>query len=206
MISIFFKHVLLNQKIQFRFPNWIKKDHEPQLYTGLVICFGFALISEKLSLSAALGAMLGGMLISKSDALQWFEKNLTPFRIFFISLFFISIGLQINLDFFLKHLSIISILILIVMLVNSAINVIAFRIMKVNWRDSMYAGALLSQIGEFSLVFCIVAKNQNIVGEYWYQLTLAVIAGTMLMSSIWINIIRNFIYIPKVATRLYKKP
>ena len=203
IISIFLKRVLLNQNIQFRFPHWLKQDHEAQLFTGLVICFGFAWISEQLNLSAALGAMLGGMLISKSDALQWFEKNLIPFRIFFISLFFISIGLQINLDFFLKHVSIIAILVLIVTLVNSAINAIAFRIIEVDWGDSIYAGALLSQIGEFSLVFCIVAKNQNLVGDYWYQLTLAVVAGTMLISSIWITIIRSFIYLQSSHVRLF---
>lgn len=203
VISVFLKRVLLNQNFQFQFPKWIKKDHEAQLFAGLAICFGFAWVSELLHLSAAFGAMLGGLLISKTDSLQWFEKNLVPFRIFFISLFFISIGLQIDLEFFVSHISVIMLLVTIVMGVNSAINAVAFRIMKVNWRDSVYAGALLSQIGEFSLVFCIVAKSQKLVGEYWYQLTLAIIGGTMLMSAIWINIIRSFIYLQPSHLRLY---
>jgi len=203
LISFFLRRVLLNQQLQFRFPNWLKHDHEAQLFLGLVICFGFAWVSEQVNLSAALGAMLGGMLISKSDALQWFEKNLIPFRIFFISLFFISIGLQINVNFFISHFPLIALVVLIVILVNSAINAFAFRLMQVNWRDSIYAGALLSQIGEFSLVFCIVAKDQNLVGAYWYQLTLAVIAGSMLISAIWINIIRTFIYMQPSHVRLY---
>jgi CPA2 family monovalent cation:H+ antiporter-2 len=81
-----------------------------------------------------------------------------------------------------------------ILTINSAINALVFRLLKESWRNSIYAGALLSQIGEFSLILCIVAKNQNLVNDFWYQLTLTVISVTMLMTAIWINIIRIFIY------------
>ena len=119
---------------------------------------------------------------------------------FFLSLFFLSIGLQINVSFLIHHLDLIFLIVAIILLVNSAINALVFRLLKVSGRDSIYAGALLSQIGEFSLVLCIVAKTQNLVNDFWYQLTLTVIAATMLMTAIWINIIRTFIY--KQATHL----
>ncbi len=77
---------------------------------------------------------------------------------------------------------------------NSAINAVVLRLLKESWRDSIYAGALLSQIGEFSLVLCLAAKAQNLLSDFWYQLTLTVISATMLMTAIWINIIRTFIY------------
>jgi len=126
--------------------------------------------------------------------MQWLEIKLIPFRVFFLSLFFLSIGLQINVDFLLQYTTLIFLLVTIVLLVNSAINAFIFRLLKESWRNSIYAGALLSQIGEFSLVLCIVAKTQNFVNDFWYQLTLTVISATMLMTAIWINIIRTFIY------------
>ena len=105
-----------------------------------------------------------------------------------------AIGLQINVGFLIHHLDLIFLIVAIILFVNSAINTIVFRVLKVSWRNSIYAGALLSQIGEFSLVLCIVAKTQNLVNDFWYQLTLTVVAVTMLMTAIWINIIRTFIY------------
>ena len=88
----------------------------------------------------------------------------------------------------------IMLIVVVILIVNSAINALVFRLLKESWRNSIYAGALLSQIGEFSLVLCMVAKSQQMVTDFWYQLTLAVIAVTMLMTAIWINIIRRFIY------------
>jgi len=105
-----------------------------------------------------------------------------------------AIGLQINVGFLIHHLDLIFLIVAIILFVNSAINALVFRLLRVSWRNSIYAGALLSQIGEFSLVLCIVVKTQNLVNDFWYQLTLTVVAATMLMTAIWINIIRTFIY------------
>jgi len=71
---------------------------------------------------------------------------------------------------------------------------LVFRLLKETWRNSVYAGAMLSQIGEFSLVLCLVAKYLNLMDAYWYQLTLAVVSVTMLFTSLWISIIQTFIY------------
>lgn len=193
-ISLFLKAIFTNKTINLHLPDKLKSDHEAQVFVGLLLCFGFGWLTQILHLSAAIGALIGGILISKSNSMQWLEVNLIPFRVFFLSLFFLSIGLQINVDFLFHHTGLIVLIVAIILLVNSAINAFVFRILKVSWRDSIYAGALLSQIGEFSLVLCIVAKTQNLVNDFWYQLTLTVISATMLMTAIWINIIRTFIY------------
>jgi CPA2 family monovalent cation:H+ antiporter-2 len=67
-------------------------------------------------------------------------------------------------------------------------------LLKESWRNSIYAGAMLSQIGEFSLVLCLVAREQQLVDAYWYQLTLAVVSVTMLFTALCISIIRAFIF------------
>ena len=193
-ITIFLRGIFINKNINLHFPDKLKDDHEAQVFVGLLLCFGFGWLTQMLNLSAAIGALIGGILISKSNSTQWLEAKLIPFRVFFLSLFFLSIGLQINVDFLIHHLGIIFLIVAIILLVNSAINTFVFRLLKVSWRNSIYAGALLSQIGEFSLVLCIVAKTQNLVNDFWYQLTLTVISATMLLTAIWINIIRTFIY------------
>lgn len=193
-ITIFLGIVFTNKKINFHFANKLKDDHEAQVFVGLLLCFGFGWLTQILHLSAAIGALIGGIIIAKSNSTQWLEAKLIPFRVFFLSLFFLSIGLQINGDFLIHHVGLIFLIVAIILLVNSAINAFVFRLLKVSWRNSIYAGALLSQIGEFSLVLCIVAKTQNLLNDFWYQLTLNVVSATMLLTAIWINIIRKFIY------------
>jgi len=193
-VILFLWKVALRKKINLPFPNRLKNDHELQVFTGLFICFGFAWVTSLLHLSAAMGALIGGILISQSSSMNWLEHSLTPFRVFFLSLFFLSIGLQINVGFLLKHAGLVMLVVSIILIVNSITNALVFRFLKESWQNSVYAGALLSQIGEFSLVLCLVARNLKLVDDYWYQLTLAVISMTMLLTAVWINIIRTFIY------------
>ena len=194
LILIFLREVALKKRIVLPFPELLRKDHETQVFTGLLICFGFAWVTHFLNLSAAMGALLAGVLISSSASTQWLEHSLVPFRVFFLALFFLSIGLQINVRFLQEHMGLVMTFVLIIFLINSVINALVFRLLKETWRNSIYAGAMLSQIGEFSLVLCLVAKDLKLVEEYWYQLTLAVVSVTMLFTSLWISVIRAFIY------------
>ncbi len=184
----------MKNKIKFPFPDVLKNDHELQVFVGLLFCFGFAWFTQTINLSAAIGALIAGIFISQSNSMQWLEGHLIPFRIFFLSLFFLSIGLQINIHFLIEHAALVMLIVLVILIVNSTINALVFRLLNESWRNSIYAVALLSQIGEFSLVLCMVAKNQQMVTDFWYQLTLAVVSVAMLMTAIWINIIRRFIY------------
>jgi CPA2 family monovalent cation:H+ antiporter-2 len=193
-VTFFLRIAFRNKSINFHFFNKLKSDHEAQVFVGLLLCFGCGLLTQIVHLSAAIGALIGGLLISKSKSMQWLDTNLIPFRVFFLSLFFLSIGLQINIDFLTHNTGLIFLIVCIILLVNSVINAVVFRLLNESWRNSIYAGALLSQIGEFSLVLCLAAKTQNLVNDYWYQLTLTVISATMLMTAIWINIVRTVIY------------
>lgn len=194
VITFLLRQIFLKHKIKFPFPNILQSDHELQVFVGLLFCFGFSWVTQAINLSAAVGALIAGIFISQSNSMQWLERHLVPFRVFFLSLFFLSIGLQINIDFLTKHAAMVLLIVFVILIVNSAINASVFRLLKESWRNSIYAGALLSQIGEFSLVLCMVAKSQQMVTDFWYQLTLAVVSVTMLMTAIWINIIRKFIY------------
>jgi monovalent cation:H+ antiporter-2, CPA2 family len=194
VITLLLKKIFTKKKIKFPFPNLLKSDHELQVFIGLLFCFGFAWITQAINLSAAIGALLAGAFISQSNSMEWLEGHLIPFRIFFLSLFFLSIGLQININFLTEHAFLVMLIVLVILIVNSAINALVFRLLKESWRSSVYAGALLSQIGEFSLVLCMVAKSQQMVTEFWYQLTLLVVSVAMLMTAFWIGIIRRFIY------------
>lgn len=174
-------------------------DHELQVFIGLLLCFGFAWMTSLLHLSAAMGAMFAGVIIAQTNSMEWLDRTLIPFRVFFLSLFFVSIGLQLDWGFVKEHFTLIAILVILIFSINSFINACVFRLLKETWKNSLYAGALLSQIGEFSLVLCTVAKTLNLVDDFSFQLTLAVISVTMLLSSGWVSVIRSFLFRTSVS-------
>lgn len=204
LFVLFLRKVVLKKSIRLPFADF-HPDHELQVFIGLSLCFGFAWVTSLLHLSAALGAMFAGMIISQTKSTQWLDRSLVPFRIFFLSLFFFSVGLQIDLNFVSDNFLLIMTLVLSILLINSGINALVFRLLRETWKNSVYAGALLSQIGEFSLVLCIVAKELKLVDDFSFQLTLAVISITMLLTSAWIGIIRAFLFrAPIKATAVQK--
>jgi len=174
-------------------------DHELQVFIGLLLCFGFAWMTSLLHLSAAMGAMFAGVIIAQTNSMEWLDRTLIPFRVFFLSLFFLSIGLQLDWGFVKEHFTLIAILVILIFSINSFINACVFRLLKETWKNSLYAGALLSQIGEFSLVLCTVAKTLNLVDDFSFQLTLAVISVTMLLSSGGVSVIRSFLFRTSVS-------
>jgi monovalent cation:H+ antiporter-2, CPA2 family len=184
---------VLKKKLLPRVPSF-QPDHELQVFIGLLLCFGFAWITSLLHLSAAMGAMFAGVIISQNESMKWLDRTLIPFRVFFLSLFFLSIGLQLDWAFVKEHVSLIAVLVILIFGINSLINACVFRLLKETWKNSLYAGALLSQIGEFSLVLCTVARSLKLVDDFSFQLTLAVISVTMLLSSGWISVIRGFLF------------
>lgn len=194
LMTFILKTLFHHERINFPLPGVLRNDHELQVFSGLLFCFGCAWLTQSINLSAAIGALISGICISRSDSLKWLESHLFPFRVFFLALFFLAVGLQIDIHFLRENFQLVITIVLATLLINSAINALVFKLLKESWRNSIYAGALLSQIGEFSLVLCIVARNQNLVPDSWYQLTLAVISVTMLMTAIWINIVRSFLF------------
>jgi len=110
-------------------------------------------------LSSALGAFLAGIVIAAARHADWVRERMEPFRVVFVGLFFVSIGMLINLRFLGENLLIITILVAVIFVVNTAINTIILRAVGHSWRSSLYGGSLLSQIGEFSFVLAAVGLH-----------------------------------------------
>lgn len=194
LIVLFLRLAMRHRTITLPFADALAHDHDLQVFLGLLACFGMAWLTQAFHLSAALGAFTAGVLVNRSGATQWLEHSLLPFRVFFLAVFFVAVGLQIDLAFFSSNWSLVGSLVLLVLLINSLLGAIAFRAAGTSWRDSVYAGALLSQLGEFSIVLSLTARQLGLIDEFIHQLTLSVVALTMLVTSLWIGIIRAFLF------------
>jgi CPA2 family monovalent cation:H+ antiporter-2 len=169
------------------FGRWIRSDHELQVLGALAMCFGLALLSGLTQLSTALGAFVAGVIIGSAEETQWVEESLRGFRVIFIAMFFVSIGLLIDIDFLLENWLPALTLVFTAIICNTGINAAVLRLFGRPWPRSIYAGALLSQIGEFSFVLAAMGRNEHIIGPYRYQMTITVIALTLMLSPAWIS-------------------
>lgn len=192
-LLFFMGWLFIKDVIHLPLSKWLKGDHEMQVFAALMICFGFSLITGILGLSTALGAFAAGMLISSARETQWVHHSLEPFRVVFVALFFVSIGMLVDIHFIREHWYQISILVMAVFLTNTFINAVIIRMLGDSWRDSLYAGALLSQIGEFSFVLAAVGLQAKIISQYGYQMTIAIIAISLLLSPAWITVIKKLL-------------
>lgn len=188
-----FGFIVYKQQVHLPLSRWLKEDRELQLFAALSICFGLALITGWLELSTALGAFIGGMLIGAAKETQWVHHTLESFKVLFVALFFVSVGMMLDMNFLLNYWPQALILTLAALITNTFINALILKLASFSWRDSLYAGVLLSQIGEFSFVLAAVGVQADIINEHGYQLALCVISLSLMMSPMWISVGRKLL-------------
>lgn len=180
--------VLLVKKKTVRLPlgRLIRSDHELQVFAATCIALGLAFVTGICHLSTALGAFLGGMLVGSARETAWVHRSLEPFRVVFVAVFFLSVGMLVDLEFLVANGKQVSVLVAVVLVTNTFINAGMVRLFGASWKDSLYAGALLAAIGEFSFVLASVGRQNGIISDFGYQLTLVVIATSLFVSPAWI--------------------
>ncbi|HKJ84380.1 MAG TPA: cation:proton antiporter [Mariprofundaceae bacterium] len=193
LVLALFAWIVIKESVHLPFlRKLLSHDHEHQVFTALILCFGFALITGLLSLSSALGAFMAGMLIKAAKETEWVYRSLEPFYVVFVALFFVSIGMMLDLDFFRAHFVLIIALVLAAFVTNTFINAFVFRMLGDSWPDSIYTAALLAQIGEFSFVLVALGAASQIISTEGYQLAIAVIALSLMLAPFWIFGIRHW--------------
>lgn len=186
-------YIAVKESILLPLSNLLRKDQELQVFAALCICFGLSLLTGLLGLSTALGAFTAGMVIRAAKETNWVHNSLESFRIVFAALFFVSIGMLVDFRFIRIYWLQVSTLVILVIIINTLINGTILRLLGDNWRDSLYAGTLLSQIGEFSFVLASVGIQTHIISTYGYQMTIAVISISILISPVWIMFLKSIL-------------
>jgi CPA2 family monovalent cation:H+ antiporter-2 len=164
----------------------LRRDHELQVFAAFAVCFGMATATALLKLSSAVGAFVGGILVANARETDWVRRSLEPFHVLLVAFFFVSIGMLVDLQFIRDNLGVVLLLAALAVVTNTVINTVIFRSLGRSWRNSLYGGALLSQIGEFSFVLAAVGLAARVISDYAYQATIAVIALTMLVTPAYI--------------------
>ena len=157
---------------------------------ALVICFGAAYLTSLAGLSLALGSFVAGMIIASTDESHQISVTIDPFREAFSSIFFISVGLlldvkMINLPLFVS-------IALVVLLVKGMIVAAVSLSLGNSLRVSMMAGMALAQIGEFSFVLAETGLKSNLINHDVFQAMLAISVVTMIVTPAMIAVAPKF--------------
>ncbi|MDH4229859.1 MAG: cation:proton antiporter [Nitrospirota bacterium] len=169
----------------------LRADHEMEVFAALALCFGLAWVTGLAGLSAALGALVAGMLVGAAREAHWVRRHVAPFQVVFVALFFVSVGMLVDLAFLRDFLGTVLLFVLLVLVAKTVVNAAILRLLHGGWRDSLYGGALLAQIGEFSFVLAALGLQVGVIGMGGYQMAISVIALSLAVSPLWIGAARR---------------
>lgn len=174
-------------------PDWLKlhQNHEFRVLTGLVFCLGSATLTGFLGLSPALGAFLSGMVLGRMESQLKLHEVLEPFKVLFVAIFFVTIGLLVDLDFLANNAQRIGILVLLVFLVNTMVTFGILKFLGVPLVESLATACLLAQIGEFAFLLASSAKRFRLIDGDTQKTAVAVIALSLLFTPLWFAIARK---------------
>jgi CPA2 family monovalent cation:H+ antiporter-2 len=147
---------------------------------SLLVLVGFAILTARAGLSPALGAFLAGLLLSETEYRHQIEIDLSPFKGLLVGLFFISVGMNVDLAFVFSWLPQILAAAALVIVVKAAILWAAARVFGVGGATAAELALLLPQAGEFGLVVLGVATTGNVMEAGPVQFLTATIALTMI--------------------------
>lgn len=156
------------------------RSRELFLLTLVVIGLSIALLTYRAGLSLALGAFLAGLIISESEYSHQALSNLLPFRDVFMSIFFISVGMLLDVEFFFLSPFAVILLAFGAIAAKALFAGAASGFTGMPLRTMIIAGLCLGQVGEFSFILSESALRAGLLPQGHYQMILAASILTML--------------------------
>lgn len=159
----------------------------PEIFTAmaLFVVIGAALLMQFAGMSMVLGAFIAGMLLADSEYRHELEADIAPFKGLLLGLFFIAVGMSVNLGLLLEEPATIIVIVAALMTAKALVIFPLARVFGIcDRKGSLSLAAVLSQGGEFAFVlFGLVARQQILDTQLIDQLVLAV-AVSMLLTPI----------------------
>lgn len=144
------------------------KSEEIMLLASLAMCFGLALVAQELDVSPAAGAFLIGAVLGDTHQSERLVKIVSPIKDFFAALFFISIGMLVNLSDVADHIGPALIVSAVFIAGKLVADTMATFVTGEDGRTSLKVGTGMTQIGEFSLAIVSTGALYGAVSPFLY--------------------------------------
>ncbi|MDZ7361437.1 MAG: cation:proton antiporter [candidate division KSB1 bacterium] len=146
----------------------------------VIICIGTAWLTSSLGLSLALGAFIAGLAISESPYSHQVFAETLPFKDVFNSLFFISVGMLLDLRFLGNHFPLLSFIVFGVLCGKAILGGLVVKLISGSTRLALLVGLAISQVGEFAFVLAKFSLPFQVLNAELYQGFLATTVLTMM--------------------------
>ncbi len=147
--------------------------------TALLTAF---ISSAIFGLSLALGAFVGGIVVSESDESSQAAAEVIPFRDLFAVLFFVSVGMLVNPAALLESAPLIAVLTVVAVIVKGAAIGVFGRAFGLPLRSAVLLGGAMAQVGEFSFILAEEALHLELIGESVYNIILGTAVVTIILT------------------------
>jgi CPA2 family monovalent cation:H+ antiporter-2 len=173
--------LFLGQKVMRRWFHVVARgrSHELFILNVLMITLGLAWLTERAGLSLALGAFLGGMLIAETEYRHQVEEDIKPFREVLMGLFFVTVGMLLDMRVVASHLTVVMVLFICPVIVKFIMIAGLSRLGGAAPGTSLRTGLGLAQFGEFGLVLVALAVDSTVLDSSLAQLVVAAILLSM---------------------------
>ena len=160
-----------------------------ELFTlaALLVALSAAWATHEAGMSFALGAFLAGMMLGETEYRHQVESDIRPFRDILLGLFFITIGMLLNLDLLVQNAGVVLALLFGLILFKTVSITVFARLFCDNWRAPLRTGFILAQGGEFGFALIMLALTNNILAPETAQPVLAAIVLSMALSPLLIR-------------------
>jgi monovalent cation:H+ antiporter-2, CPA2 family len=176
--------IWVGQKLMKRLFDSVAHHRSEELFVlaTLWIVVGLAYATGQAGLSLALGAFVGGMLISETVYRHQVEADIRPFRDVLLGLFFVTVGMLLDVHFVLRNLPAL-LLALVLLVVGKGVVVMLVTLAARSSMDTaLRTSAQLAQAGEFGLVLIQLAYAQKLIADDVFQVTLAAMLISMFIA------------------------
>jgi monovalent cation:H+ antiporter-2, CPA2 family len=180
-----------HKKIRVPFADQIAEKTELLALGALAVCFAAAAASGLAGLSPVYGAFLAGIITGNSTLRSRIIPVIEPIQSVLVVVFFLSIGLLIDLGFIRAHLWEVLASSIIVIAAKSVLNIFLIRKTGSSAETALIAGLSMAQIGEFSFVLASAGYATGGLSSDLYRLSIAVTAVTLLVSPVWVGMMHR---------------
>ncbi|WP_085810619.1 cation:proton antiporter [Sphingomonas sp. TZW2008] len=174
-------------------------EREMFVFAALFTVIASAALMEALGLSTALGAFVAGVMLADSPYRHELEADVDPFRSILLGLFFLTIGMMLNLEAIAERPFFVVAMALALIATKTAVIVGIGMAFRMKWRSALALGLLLSQGGEFGFVLFAQAADAYLIAPDAASLFGAIITLSMATTPFLMGITRRFREEPIVA-------
>ena len=188
-VAVLASLIWVGQRVMRRVFDTVAHIRSTELFvlTALWVVVTLSFVTASSGLSMALGAFVGGMLISETAYRHQVEADIRPFRDIFLGFFFITVGMMLDLGYVLSHFPLLLLAVLLLVGGKGVVVLVISLAARCRLDVGLRTAAQLAQAGEFGLVLIGLAREQHLIADDVFQITLTAMLMSMFIAPFLIS-------------------